>query len=202
MWGFDNLKDVIEVLIIPLALGGLGVFLPKYLEKIRSDHREEAFIKLICRELKEMAPKDPKSTKDQKIWTDHLHKRFIHEEIFGNPSENRDFILSLEPDLTYHMAQLWINFKKAADKKKEKEDKKETLSEEDFAEIGYYGAEWCHFLKNICFHLEKWNESSPQKECEPERESLYADICVPWEDLIIRYHPEVSKDIRPKEKAS
>jgi len=49
MWGFDNLKDIIEVLIIPLALGGLGVFLPKYLEKILANRREEAFIRSICR---------------------------------------------------------------------------------------------------------------------------------------------------------
>jgi len=99
------------------------------------------------------------------------------------------------------MAQLWINFEKAADTKKKK-DNRETLSEEDFAEIGYYGAEWCYFIKNICLHLEKWNEKRPQKECAPERESLYADIFVDWEDLIIKYHPEVEKAIRPNQNGS
>jgi hypothetical protein len=41
-------------------------------------------------------------------WTDHhTQKRFLHKEIFEKPTENRDFILSLSPDLVYHVIQLW-----------------------------------------------------------------------------------------------
>ncbi|MFX0201152.1 MAG: hypothetical protein ACFFCW_33965 [Candidatus Hodarchaeota archaeon] len=97
---------------------------------------------------------------------------------------------------------MWINFQKAVDTKKKKKDKKEPLSEEDLAGIGFYGTEWCYFLKEVCLHLEKWNKTHQQKECFAERESFNADICVPWEDLVIRYYPEVEKDIRPEEKPS
>jgi hypothetical protein len=37
----------------------------------------------------------------------HKQKRCIHEEIFKEPSENRDFILSLPPDLVYNLSNLW-----------------------------------------------------------------------------------------------
>lgn len=54
MWGFDNFKDIIEVLIITLTLGALGVFLPKYLEKILVNRKEKASINLACSELEKM----------------------------------------------------------------------------------------------------------------------------------------------------
>ncbi len=38
---------------------------------------------------------------------DHQRKEFIHQKIFQEASANRDFILSLRPDLVYLVSQLW-----------------------------------------------------------------------------------------------
>lgn len=40
-------------------------------------------------------------------WFSHQQKRCIHKEIFEKASENRDFILSLPPNLVYYLSNLW-----------------------------------------------------------------------------------------------
>ena len=138
MWGFHDLKDVLEVIIIPLVLFAFGVWLPRLWER----QKRKAFINLIRRELEEMEP-DPKSRVSGGRWDQHLKKRFIHEVIFGNPSENRDFILSLPPTLAYNMAQLWIRFDKA-----KAEAATETLA------ISEHGERWCDYLRLVCKFLD------------------------------------------------
>ncbi|MDQ5853643.1 MAG: hypothetical protein M3380_16555, partial [Chloroflexota bacterium] len=85
---------------IPLAIFGLGLWLPKREDRQRQKH----FVNLIRRELGEAQPEplfpSPLEMDECKSWTDFLHKRFIHQDIFENPSENRDFILSLDPVYT------------------------------------------------------------------------------------------------------
>src|SRR5262245_21936313 len=107
MFGFETLKDVIQVLVIPLAIFGLGVLLPRLFEA----QRRRTFINLIRREIQEMTPypginetddSNPPLKPAEKKWTIHLKKRFVHEDIFENISPNRDFILSLPADLTYY----------------------------------------------------------------------------------------------------
>jgi hypothetical protein len=102
MWGFDNPKDYLDVVVVPFTVFLLGALLPWWLEKRKRDR----FLSLIKRELTEMSPK-PDQKKGNGFWHQHLKKRFIHQAIFQSPSENRDFILSLPPDLAYNEAQLW-----------------------------------------------------------------------------------------------
>ena len=158
MWGFDNLKDVLDVLIIPITVFCLGVWVTRRLERQKRD----MFVSLIGREYDEMAP-DPDSPEMNRRWPDHLKKRFIHQDIFSKPSENRDFILSLPPDFAYHMTQLWMHFEEA---------KKST----EASELAEHGARWCDYLKITCKLLDKREEGS-----------LYNKVCVPWQQLIHSY---------------
>jgi hypothetical protein len=41
-----------------------------------------------------------------------LSRRFLHEEIVGSVADNADFV-RLDPELSYHISQLWIEFAKA-----------------------------------------------------------------------------------------
>jgi hypothetical protein len=100
VWGFDNLKDVLEVIAIPLVIALIGIYLPKRLENAKSLAREQALTNLVRREIEEAKPfsTNKKLTK----WADHLNKRFIHESIVNSANENVDFILNMPPDLIYH----------------------------------------------------------------------------------------------------
>ncbi len=189
MGGFDNLKDFIDVVFMPSVLFVLGVWLPKRIEKLKSEQRKKEFEKLIYREMQEMEPHEPENQKEQVVWTDYLRKRFIHEEIFRNPSENRDFILSLNPDLAYHEAQLWINFDKALGTRCDNEKKKEKLTESEMTDIGEYGGQWCIHLINIVEHL------------EPTPGKLQEDLYAPWEKLILERHPAAADKINNAKKS-
>jgi len=106
---------------------------------------------------------DPTSRQEHGRWHLHLKKRFLHEAIFGKPSENRDFILSLPPDLAYNIAQLWIHF-----------DKAEKVARD--SELIEHGERWCDYLRSLCEFFDK-------KKGGP----LYAKLCKPWQELVITY---------------
>lgn len=118
MWGFTNLKDILEIVLVPGVLAFLAYFLPKRQAEKQAEDRRERFEDLIMRELQELKPCEEKDIKAKRSgnWTDYQNKEFLHEKIFDNPSENRDFILSLDPTLVYHVSQLW-KAKKADDSK-------------------------------------------------------------------------------------
>jgi hypothetical protein len=158
--GFESLKDVIDVLIIPIAIFTIGVMIPSLFDAVKS----RKFVALIKRELKEMEPW-PKETIESNKWYQHLKKRFVHEEIFENVSENRDFILSLPPDITYNAKQLWTHYHKATN----------VQSSDELAEEG---ASWCDSLRELCAFLDRGGK-------ENFTESIYK----PWECLVLEYHP-------------
>ena len=105
-------------------------------------------------------------------WNLHLTKRFIHEEIFRNVSDNRDFILTLPSDVIYNLAQLWTHFDKAG----------RLNNDEDLAEHGAY---WFDYLRGLCTHF----------DCR-KNGKLYMDVYKPWETLVLQYHPELSETRR------
>ena len=107
MWGFETLKDLLEVVIVPLTVFALGWMLPRAQEL----RRRQTFRKLIVKELGEASP-DPKAATPGVPWHAHLQKRFIHESILKDVSQNRDFVLSLPADLAYSLNQMWTHFEK------------------------------------------------------------------------------------------
>jgi hypothetical protein len=99
-WGFASIKDVVEVLLIPMLGGAIAFFWPK----LQARSRRRRFRALIKRELEEIRPYPGQP---QTAWHEQQKKNFLHKQIFENASENRDFILSLKPNMAYHASQLW-----------------------------------------------------------------------------------------------
>lgn len=161
-WGFDTVKDVLDVLIMPAVLFGLGTMIPHMIEA----GMRRRFLALIRRELLEMKPW-PEKMKTGGRWHQHLKKRFIHEEIFTKKSENRDFILSLPPDLAYSEAQLWIHFEKA-------------VASKETNDLAEHGARWCDYLKEVCKYFDG-----------RKRGKFYREVYEPWKKLIAEYHPDL-----------
>ena len=96
-----ELKDQLEIIVIPITLALIAILWPV----IQNQQRRYIFHRLILRELEEISPYPEHASFDG--WWEHCQKRFIHPAIFEDIKENRDFILSLEPDLTYWVSQLW-----------------------------------------------------------------------------------------------
>jgi hypothetical protein len=91
-------------LLLAFAGGAIAVFWPW----LQSWFRGRKFQGLIRGELKEVGPY-PLDPVNGKPWWEHATKRFVHEEIFARErvSENRDFLLSLNPPVVYRVSQLW-----------------------------------------------------------------------------------------------
>ena len=105
--GFDSWKDLLEVLLVPLVLGVFAIAWPAI-----GEHRKRVnFENLTRRELEEAKPHDPGDKNAP--WHAHLRRRFLHEQIVRSPGENAGFVLSLAPELSYHVSQLWIEYEKA-----------------------------------------------------------------------------------------
>lgn len=182
--GFESWKDVLEVLVMPLTVLAIGVWLPRLFEA----EKARKFTALIKRELAEMEPWPKKAIEDAK-WTDHLDKRFIHEEIFNNVSDNRDFILSLPPDIAYNTAQLWIHFHKAAGSQRAGSEKDQAARDdpeirEDLAE---HGAFWCDYLRGLSSFFQRRGS-----------DDLLDDVYKPWARLVLEYYPELGTTGRLK----
>ena len=104
VWG-----DVGAPLIVAFFVGAIAVFWPS----LQALQRGRKFERTIRRELEEIAPY-PEHPVAGKPWWEHATKRFVHEEIFQRDkvSENRDFLLSLDPTVVYQVSQMWIALEK------------------------------------------------------------------------------------------
>jgi hypothetical protein len=93
---------------VPLLLAFLGGAIAVFWPWLQAWFRGRKFHGLIERELEEVGP-HPAHTIEGKPWWEHATKRFVHEEIFARErvSENRDFLLSLDPAVVYRVSQLW-----------------------------------------------------------------------------------------------
>ncbi len=103
MYGFESLKDLLETLLVP-AVGGTVVLL---WPELQAWDKGKRFERLILRELEEVAPYPKEHDSTTNSWVDHQKKDFLHKRLLEDPSKNRDFILSLDATLVYHVSQLW-----------------------------------------------------------------------------------------------
>jgi hypothetical protein len=96
--------DVAGPLLLAFVGGAIALFWPW----LQTFFRGRKFQGIIRRELEELGPHPP-SPVDGKPWWEHMTKRFVHEEVFARErvSENRDFLLSLDPTVVYMVSQLW-----------------------------------------------------------------------------------------------
>jgi hypothetical protein len=91
----------------------LGAAIALFWPWIQAFQRGRKFTRIIRRELEEIGPYPPTPQTD-KPWWEHAQKRFIHEDLFqrNSISQNRDFLLSLNPTVVYQVSQLWIALEK------------------------------------------------------------------------------------------
>lgn len=102
-------SSFVASLLLIVVGGGVAVFFPW----LQAHWRGVRFQGIIRRELQELRPVPPEFQLNTPWWR-HLRKRFVHEEVFahGRVSENRDFLLSLDPTVVYLVSQLWAAFEK------------------------------------------------------------------------------------------
>lgn len=121
MYGFESLKDLLDVLLV-LAVGG---FVALFWPKLQAYYKRRRFENLIARELEEIGPFRKQGEPTFSSWVDHQQKDFVHRRVLENPSQNFDVILSLDPTLVYHVSQLWDALKTGDD------------------------SQWLHYLKKL-----------------------------------------------------
>jgi len=102
--GFCSVKDVLDVVAIPVGLAALAGAWPL----IQGLYRRNRFHRMARRELAEMGPY-PKAPM-LGSWKKHGRTSFVHRAIVQNPSANLDFLLSLNPNFVYHLTQLWAAY--------------------------------------------------------------------------------------------
>ena len=100
-WDME-LKDWLQIVIVPLSLGLVTLLWPH----VQAASRKLRFMDLINRELREVEPYPPNALPSGK-WADHGRKIYLHQRIFKDPSQNRDFLLTIDADFAYTVSQLW-----------------------------------------------------------------------------------------------
>jgi hypothetical protein len=102
-------NDIGVPLILAFSGAGIAILWPW----AQAFQRGKKFTRIIRRELKEIGP-EPNTPKTDKPWWEHAQRRFVHEDLFrwNSISQNRDFLLSLNPTVVYQVSQLWIALEK------------------------------------------------------------------------------------------
>jgi hypothetical protein len=102
------LATVWTAVAVPLILAFVGGAIAVFWPWLQTYFRGRKFERIIRRELEELGP-TPTAPVEGKPWWEHATKRFVHEEVFARErvSENRDFLLSLDPTVVYRVSQLW-----------------------------------------------------------------------------------------------
>jgi hypothetical protein len=98
--------------IVPLIIAILGASVAVLWPWLQARQRAGRFQRIIARELEELGPNT--SLPAGLPWWRYLTKRFVHEEVFAQPniSTNREFLLTLDPDVLYGVSQLWMAYNK------------------------------------------------------------------------------------------
>jgi hypothetical protein len=95
---------------LAIAVIGISAAVAAFLwTSIQSWQKKRYFKKLICRELQELHLYCEYSSDSN--WYDHQKRKFVHKDIFNDPKQNFDFIISLDNDIVYHVSQLWNSLK-------------------------------------------------------------------------------------------
>lgn len=163
--GFSNIRDLVDVLLVPLSAALLAVLWPFFSARRRRRNFED----LIRRELREAAPQSPNP---DLLWHEHLPRRFLHQDILADPVANTEFLLSLRPDLTYNRSQMWKAFAEAADDQKHK------------VPLAVVAHQCCGYLREVADFLDE-GRSRPQRRTPGLRETVWQ----PWHDLILDRYP-------------
>ena len=110
MLDYEFLTSV-TVPIIVAIFGIIGTLIGLFWTEIQASNRRRIFEGLILREIQELTPYpslEQNPEVEKLTWGQRIPQRkFVHQDIFNATVENKDFILSLNPDLVYYVKQLW-----------------------------------------------------------------------------------------------
>ena len=132
--GISSLKDALEVVLIPFSVALLALIWPT----MAAWRRRRNFENLVRRELAEATPHHLHGAT---LWHRHLTRRFLHERIIQDPASDTDFVLSLNPELSYHLSQMWIEYAKGQE------------AAEDRLRSSTHAGEFCWHLKKTVDYL-------------------------------------------------
>jgi hypothetical protein len=173
--GFENLRDILDVLLVPVAVGLLALLWPAFAAR----KRRLNFEYLIRRELEEAAPETEDLPRDVR-WHKHLAKHFLHEEIISHPVDNSEFVLSLNPRLAYSLSQMWIAFKEGSKKGNDPSR--------------HEAEQWCWYLRETCEFLDRRSRWSLRQQLRrrwnalwghPDKDPFLIErVWKPWRDLV------------------
>jgi len=184
---YTVIKDVLQVLIVPISLAAFGYYWPLRLARTKRN----AFEQMIRSEMDEMKPLDLWEKDTRFRWWQLLPKRFVHERIILEPSTNREFVLSLEPSLAYHEFQMWTAMQKAQDvterAQKISTDEAKVKEEEWLRE---HARQWDHHLGEICALIA--GKKEPRKEGDKPSNKWEVLHDKWWEAIELR-HPGFRK---------
>jgi hypothetical protein len=179
--------DIGAPLILAAVGGGIAVFWPW----LQSYWRGRKFQGIIRRELEELMPV-PLEQQPNTPWWAHLRKRFVHEEVFAREkiSDNRDFLLSLDPTVVYLVSQLWTAYaKRDADQWLYFMDKLARDEHVGGSDLRNAHGAWCTLIAKTC---EEGRLSRVRDSKGPQAESLLNARLDAYEALIplTDYGPE------------
>jgi hypothetical protein len=109
-----NLLEKAYIPIVVAIIGVIATTLTVFWSNIQAHNRRQSFQRLIFRELEEVSPYLEVKKYGMK-WYQHQKRKFIHQEIFKDSTQNRDFIFSLDPSVVYYVTQLWNTIKPCHD---------------------------------------------------------------------------------------
>lgn len=170
--GFYTWKDIFQVLIVPLSAALIAVLW----QAISAWRRRRNFEKLIRQEITEAAPNRTDDLAEaglSKPWHAYLNRRFLHEDLIANPVANAEFILSLNPALSYNLSQMWISFKKA----------RKTPTEDPLAQA--HAAQFCWHLGRTAAYLDRKG-----------RGNLIGTVWLQWVETVEAQYPQLKLDLK------
>ena len=106
-------------------------------------------------------------------WHKYLTSRFLHAEIISKPVDNADFVLSLKPELSYNLSQMWTMFYKA-----DAETRTNTKPSQEYA------VQFCWFLGETCRFLDRRYGSD-----------LSTQVWDPWARVVKSKYPKAEVGI-------
>jgi hypothetical protein len=167
LWGMEWPKEILEIVLVPLAIAALGLLWPT----IQAARRRWDFLHLLRRELEEAGPR-PATRQQGCSWTRHLDKRFLHQAMMpGESGGDASSMLSLNPNLAYELNQMWSAHAAA------KDDQAVELAQD-----------WCSYLRSVCDRLDRllyfWRRTP----------GLTATVWLSWHCLLEQYYPRSRGD--------
>jgi ABC-type nickel/cobalt efflux system permease component RcnA len=167
LWGMAWPKEILDILLVPVALAVLGLLWPT----LQGARRRWDFKNLLRRELEEAAP-EPATHQPGCSWARHLNKRFLHQGMLpGESGGDASSMLSLNPKLAYELNQMW-----SAD-----------AAAKDNQAVGL-AQDWCSYLKSVSERLDRWMYFGRR------RPGLTNTVWLSWHCLLEQYYPRKPGD--------